>query len=352
MASKGLKNPFETGVSDEGDKVVVLPSNFEELCHQHYLFILYGIVLQQQRYHTIPVEKKITLRHKPDDSMTVYLKAFGIIVSTGQIPELPKSKGQVWKGVASAVLLWLQGQPKLDVSLTKISQAPHPAKVLFDDIWGANYPVEKKILDHIIHYIRSLKIGDESNLRSFVLPEEQLISDKGLNLDLESELILGPEKLLITNYLSRNGSAPTYKLVHPETLNLPGLVDLQVTIAQRQKALKSCKDAVKTTVSNRITSCYNPYKGNKRNQARKLPIGQLITAIKGTADYHAFNPTVLFPLVGVASLPFEKPPGFSSDQMVALSEKVLHQLTGVHVPEDIAASLSAGYLQYLSEYNS
>jgi hypothetical protein len=211
--------------------------------------------------------------------------------------------------------------------------------------------MEKRLLDFVIFTIRKMSLAD-SNFLNYLIPVDQLTADKGLGLDLSSELLLQSEKLFVENALSLLNIPLSINLRYGENVTPQVLLELQQLISQRQKDLKKAKDMIKTCVSNRVVACYAPFKGNKRAQALKVPIGQLAAQIRGTEHSRPFNPTILLPLCGASSFPSSLVAGSGEEQVAELVNQVKQSLLSRGVHQDIAASLSTGYGQYLSEYIS
>jgi hypothetical protein len=246
----------------------------------------------------------------------VFLKSFGILPITREIPEIPSKKGNIWKGIASAVRVWLIGQEKIDMSLFRINDAPHPSDVLFGDMWGTNYPTEKRMLDHVIHYIRTEKISSKG-IMSYLKPWDQIVHLKGLVLDYNSELLSSNEVLLIKEYLKLNGLQDRDAKQSEDFQNdIVGIQSLCSFIIHRQKTLKNSKDFIKGLISDRITSVYKPYQGREKEKIKKVPVKNLIEKIKGSDDYRPFNPTRLCSLMNITPMPsvFVKNTDFLSKQ--------------------------------------
>jgi hypothetical protein len=295
-----LKNPWDISL---GDNLILLPKNYQELYKDNYLVTLFLSVINLEKIDIQVSERDYTSRLKMTPSNETFLKSFGILPLTGKIPEIPNQKGNIWKGIASSVRIWLLGQEKVDMSLFRIGDAPHPADVLFGDVWGTNYPVEKRMLDHIIHFIRT-KVTDSNGIRSYLKPRDQIIHAKGLNLDLESDMISSVELVTIRACLNLQGIEEKSTLYFTNYNNdLSAISQICQQILERQKKLKGPKDIIKGIISDRITATFQPYQGREREKAKKIPIKNLIEKVKNTEHFRAFNPTRFISLIGMGPLP-------------------------------------------------
>jgi hypothetical protein len=300
MVSQELKNPWD--MSTGKDKVIILPSNYQQLYKDNYLIALFLNIIHNEGYKYQVCNVEYITRLKLTTQNTIFLKSFGLFPLTGKIPSIPNQKGYIWKGISSSLRLWLIAKKKVDISLFKVKDAVHPAVQIFGDIWGASYPMEKKMLDHIIHYIRLIK--ESNGISDYLIPIDQIAANKGLHLDYTSDVVREVEKSYIKNSLQLLKIEPRwdgskFKISN----NLDGIFALEEEILNRQKLIKEPKDIIKGIISDRVISVFAPYKDKNRDKARKTPIKDLITNLKGTEYYRSFNPVRWFQILGLSPLP-------------------------------------------------
>jgi len=342
IASKALSKPFET-TNLEGQDLILLPKNMNELMGQHYLFSLYTTALLQAGFVAVPSDVTYNTRMKPDQGNDIFLKSWGIFLATKKMPAIPKTRGTVYKGITSSIHCYLQGLTGIDSSLTRVNDAVNPVTYVFGDVWGTNYPVEKRILDHMIHMLRTDKRIDPT-WSDILLPKEQMKKGKGLDLDLSSELITEVERMFVKNYCATINLQVTSTLPEFETMNKTNFLSLQDYIKARQKALKDIKALIKHTESNRVTACYADMDKATKRKAVKQPIRELVDNLKHTNQYGAFNPTVWFSLLNVAPLSAQ---GYGSEEKnTAQCDKAFNVLV-TKGPESMATNILTGYLGYL-----
>jgi hypothetical protein len=300
VVSQQLKKSWDTGLVN-GVQTVLLPKNIDDLAGKSYLVNLYLYCLYQLGYEAERGNDEWFPKQKEDQRNEQFLRAFGIIVVTDDLPELPSNHGLVWKGICSSLNIWLNGQHNVDKSLFKTRRAVHPCEQIFGDIWGKNYPVQKKMLDTVIHYIRTKKTfnGDISEL---LLPQETIISEKGLNIEWSSDLVSPIEETLIQECLDMENVPRKSNVNFSNIKSITDVVNLTKDILVRNKSTKKFKDTIRSITSVRMTSVFSPYKGKSRDKARKKPIRELIDDIKGSIEYGAFNPSVWVKLIHVAPI--------------------------------------------------
>jgi hypothetical protein len=196
--------------------------------------------------------------------------------------------------MASAFECWRTGQKEYDADLFKTKGAPMPSYFIFGDVWGKNYPVEKRLLDHIIHYIRTLSPG--GTIGSCMVSKEKIVVDKGLNFRYDSELISAEEKAIVDAYLFKKGINKEYVLEISDSMTAGESLKLAKKIRARQNEIRRIKSTLKKITSSRIEACFAPYKGAQRRKMAKVPVKDLVLRIKHSDFYRAFNPTLCFEL--------------------------------------------------------
>jgi hypothetical protein len=299
VVSQQLKKSWDTGLVN-GTQTVLLPKNIDNLVQNNYLVKLYLFCLDKMGYEAEVGTEEWSSKQKEDLRMNQFLRAFGISVINDEIPDLPSSHGLVWKGIASSINIWLIGQHGVDKSLFKVRQAIHPCTQLFGDVWGKNYPVEKKMLDTVIHYLRSKKMT--GNISKLLLPKETIISEKGLNLEWSSDLVSAIEDSLLNEILDIEKIDKKYNIDFQKVKTIDDVKSLTIEILNRNKAIKKTKDTIKTVTSYRMTSIYSPFKGKNRDKARKRPVRELIDEIKHTQEYETFNPSIWTKIIGISPM--------------------------------------------------
>jgi hypothetical protein len=300
--SKELSKPFETGVRD-GVKLVALPSNISQLINDSYLVKLYITCLDLEGYEYIELKVNEHLKLKEASIVNNYLRAFGIPLASGKIPPHPKTHGTVTKGITSAVKFYLEGKKGFDISLTRVKNVAHPAIEVFGDIWGKGYPMEKRMLDHIIHYYRNtFRCSDD--LTSYFLPQDVINKEKGLNLSLNEGPISSIEISLIKEILLKEDIPEKFKGDIRKCASRSEVLRFQQEISDRQTRLREFKRFLDHVTSERVTAAYQPLKSEKKtSKKRKAPISELIDDLKGTIEYSVFNPTVWLKLIKLQPLP-------------------------------------------------
>jgi hypothetical protein len=347
IVSRGLNKPWD--IATDGDiKIILLPRNIEELMQKHYLFRLYLAILMKEGYKAHYSEQNYSTRMRQDMNIDIYLKSFGMLPETGCLPDLPKNKGYVWKGIASAIDVYLNGQKNLDRSLMKVSNAPIPSTVVFGDAWGKNYPTEKYMLDRIIHYIRQMTIV-QGKLGNVLISKEKIISDKGLNVSIKSDLITDSEKSFIEWWVQKEKMQLEFELDIPDMDGVELIYHVQSLIRERQKSVKRIKDLLKTVSSRRVTACFSPYKGARRKQVQKVPIKDLKDEIKGTKEWEAFNPTVWVQLYGLSPISSYAPQNEAQDEKLTKAQDALFSaLVAAGCNESTVMGLLTEHNKYLS----
>jgi hypothetical protein len=347
MVANELKNPFDMS-SREDNKLVILPKNYQELYKSNYLFTLFLNIIHDQKYTIQTCDKEYNTRLKLTPQNDVFLKSFGICALTREIPVIPSQKGMIWKGIASAVRLYLVAQPKLDISLFKVKEAVHPATQLFGDIWGQSYPIEKKLLDYIIH---SIRVNTKpSGLLQYLIPLDQLSANKGLHVEFDSDVITEVEKSYIIAILRTLEINPIHRIELLKLSNdLNGIQSLEEEILERQKSIKYIKDIIKSIISDRVTACFSPYEGKARDKARKIPIKELQRNLEGNDKFRAFNPSRWFSVMKITPLPSFKTDLSKNENLLLQIKNFQGSLSHAGIPDDVVASIYQEYQIFLTK---
>jgi hypothetical protein len=347
IISSNLEKPWDT---DSVSKQIVLPSNYEELVANNYLIRLVLHVLMEQEYTIIVGNSEWNSRLTWSAESNYFMQAVGLVILSEEPVNLPNSKGILWKGIASAMKTWIQGQKGMDLSLSKVATAPGIVQHILGDTW-TNYPKEKKLLDFVVHYIRVMPMP-RCNLKSVILPKEKITLNKGLDFSLKSDLVSTVEKEFIELVLDKR-----YHIKESQDyLDISRMENrltwsaLQEGITERQKSIREPKDLFKNVVSDRVKSCFDPYKGNARKKAAKKPIRSLITEIKGTESFTAFNPSIWFTLIkGCTKLPDKRSTFANEEMQVNLISQTEYVLIGALGETPIITNILLEYTQYLKD---
>jgi hypothetical protein len=295
-------------------------------------------------YVAVPGRSTFSTRLSKDQGVEIYLQSFGILLLNRTWPDIPKTKGSIYKGITSALHTFLSEKTGVDITLTRVAQSPSPATVVFGDVWGKSYPTEKKILDFVIHVLRTK--CEPANLPNIYLPIAQIAKDKGLNLDFSSDVISDQERVLLQEICALNSLSPVIDWELAENPTLKDIIKLGESVALRQKAIKAIKSCVRNLESSRMTAIYAPYDKAAKKKALKIPVKSLIAEIKHTEHYGAFNPTAVLTLVGQAPLPVGGLTG--NDEKVAQTLLAFTQsLSAKRILISSVDSCLAEYQQYL-----
>jgi hypothetical protein len=298
-----LKDSFDTSPVE---KHILLPANIHELVESNYLVRLYIHCVSTEGYTSQVGTQKWVSRLPRNEMHETYLKAFGVLLVSNKVEPLPKNRGMVYKGVAASYHYWLSGAKGIDMSLTKVAKIQHPTDVLIGEN-SKNYPVEKRMLDHLIHRYRQLELPD-AIIDDLMLSTQQVIKDKGLSVKLDSQTLLDAEKVFVEDVFSSMYKVPlnvySGNFTMGDDLTRESMVLISQGIRDRQKTLRPYKDIYKAITSDRIQAIYAPFKGAAaKKKAAKVPIKTLMTDVRTLHEnVMAFNPTRFLTLIGEASV--------------------------------------------------
>jgi hypothetical protein len=242
----------------------------------------------------------------------------------------------------------MQGQRDIDLNLFVFKGAKHPNLILFGDMWGKTYPVEKQMLDHIIHYLRQKKFA--GNYRDYAISTDGIINDYGLRLDLKNELITRSELAYINANLEMAGWKDELRLPAHDWKNLNDIHSFQAEVRKLQKKLKPFKNLIATLVNERVTACFSPYQGKERQKARKRRITELRDQLKGSNEYAAFNPSMVFQLNGVPRLPPAHPEQLEQENFQKLLNETKEKLITRDLDGLLVDAILQDYYIFLGEY--
>jgi hypothetical protein len=345
-----------TNVWDEkivgDDRYIILPKNIEDLCKTEYLYALYVQSLYRLNYKFLTSDKEYTCRLPNDSQRNIFLKAFGLILTTGQLPKIPSNAGTVRKGISSSLQIYAEGQEGIDKSLYKIKGVASITEHVLGTAWGQTFKIEKKILDHIIHAIRVLPL-QEAGLHPFLKSIEVIKEEKGLNLNLKSELITNNEQGLIKAYLNLDKIEEDYPLdLKDKDGKFKNEKAIKDEISERQKSIRKPKSIIKKIVSSRLSACYAPLSSLKKKEqdsAKKLPILKLKERLEGTTDFSEFNPTRWFELFDLPSIPGSWALNASPADLEARCLNMYDSLVATGVPKTVVTSVLDEFYEFISK---
>jgi hypothetical protein len=342
LSEKVLTTPFQT-VTKGANTFIALPSNYEEMVEDNLFFQILNKLIVDGVYSPVTIDKTFTPRLKLGSAETTFLKAFYYQTFSNTMIKLPTRKSQLYHGLMSAQKIILSAIPDLDISLYKQKSAKLPSTVIFGDPYGKNYPVEKKILDKMIHTMRTNKINCEFFCN--LIPLNEIIKDKGLKVDTSSDLLSEDEKAAAKSLLRDIGQ---FEL--PDESDFKSerhAIDFQKSIRDFQKKVKVIKIGINTIVSERITACFAPYSGSARIKAKKEKISTLIDNAKSDSVYYkAFNPSMVNLLVGRPRQITQFPEAWGNDRITGFMDNFVNLLLN-DFDQVIADNIAATYFRYL-----
>jgi len=344
-----VNKPFQTYVSDSTLRVCI-PKNFEELVEANWLFRLYNSVLIKQGYKSnFSTENFNTKLKTPSIDERLYLEALGVVCFSDTVPLLPRRKTTIYKGYVSGMKLWISHQKNIDSNLIKASQSISPVKYLLGDDYGRGYPNEKKIIDHIINFIKNRSFRDSEYLSNYLLSKNEIVNHYKLFIDIKNQLVTPAEKDWINSSLDVSGHNKwnyDMKLV----VSANAIRSLLKSVHAEQKELKPYKKLLSSMISSRISAAFSPYseKEKKKIKIKKTPLKALIEKVKGTVGYSAFNPTVVFTLNKMPQLQAYYPSSEENRQQVkADMDSLLSHRFGKNIDQYLFQNIFAEYSTYL-----
>lgn len=243
----------------------------------------------------VNIDKPFQSKLKLGAQEEIFLKAFTFQTFSNVCIDLPKKKNKISEGLLSAQKFIISAKDNIDMSLFKQCKAKNPSTAIFGDVYGKEYPVEKKILDKMIHLLRTQAY--EIKLHNYLIPKGEIIKNKGLAVTVTSDLLTESEKAAANCLKNQVGE---FEFPNPDDLiSFVHCEEFQKNISSFQKKLKALKTGIDTIVSERVTACFAPYKGAARTRAKKENILTLIANAKEDKEtYTSFNPSMIFLLAG------------------------------------------------------
>lgn len=220
----------------------------------------------------------------------------------GHIPKFAKNlKPNIKQGVSEAVRRILTNR-NVSTEFVRMDAIGRIADHVFGNAWATKHPIEKKILDKIIHMV-SITDGDVSHLHSWFLSKEEIMKNAGIKLvhknnfisEFEIKLIEGDFKTAIE--VVDNFKGPQDTSDHFGHADIDNLIkysrDYVNYVHHCQKVMKEYKSLCKQIVDERSSFIFTTPANNKLKKAKK-PINELIANIKDTHDYvKLFSPSRL-----------------------------------------------------------
>jgi hypothetical protein len=347
VSSSGeIKLPFQTMIK-AGQTFVGLPSNFEENCEKQYLFRAVSKLIEKGVYHTVHLEKTYSSKLKLGASEELFLKGFILQVFNKTLVELPSSKTPLYHGILAAQKYIISAKDNLDITLFKQCHAKQPSAYIFGDVYGKDYPIEKKILDKLIHILRTWEY--EVDVQKYLIPWNEVVKEKGLSIDLSSDTLEEDEKSYIRLLIEENKMQAQLES-YSGLRTLDDVLKFQGLMQKDQKALKQIKTCIDTMVSERITACFAPYQGAARQKARKIKLSILMENAKSDKDqFKHFNPTMVLIARGVPRMIDTIPASWSNEDIDSFLLKTRTIITGtLSASESISQSIFVRYRRYLN----
>jgi len=269
------------------NKEIGVPSNYDKLIEQSYLYLLILAVCKSEGYKLIATGKVHQPRFVTNKAIEATLKGFGLPLISKVIPKCPDLKGYSKDGIMSCVNHIIQGKKGVRGDLFKCHSARHIAQIVLGSVWAKDSPVEKNILDSLISYAR--KNVSDRNIHTYLVSMEQLKNIYGIKLNLhKSDLFTTQEQKLLDLYLE---TIELNDLKYDDNDDITSVsAHVNTSFNELQKKLKDYKTFTQSVISKRLEACFEPYpKGKKRDQARKTPIKQHLANVRSN------NPLVLVP---------------------------------------------------------
>jgi hypothetical protein len=342
ITEKELTTPFQT-ITKEGTTYVALPSNYAELVENNYFFKILNKLIVNDVYKPVKIDKTYVCRLKIGAPELTFLKAFAFQTFSNNMEPLPVKKTQLYHGLASAQKIILCAIKDLDISLYKQKNAKTASTVIFGDPYGKNYPIEKKILDKMIHTLRTSPF--DCKFYDNFIPMNEIVKDKGLKVDTSSDLLTEDEIAAANLLMEKIGK---FELPNEQDMKTSAhAIEFQKHIQDFQKKVKTIKIGIGTIVSERITACFSPYTGSARIKAKKEKITTLIANAKTDKEYFkAFNPSMVLLLVGKPRQISQIPQNWGKEQFTDFINK-FEEIIDEVFDEDLGTNIAATYIRYL-----
>jgi hypothetical protein len=269
---KGIrKEPFKLYREDK-NTVCYLPNNYKELIKKSYLYELYVGVLEMEGYKfALLPETGYQSKFLTQQSMEAVLKGFGIILCNKVIPELPKSNKSLYsKGIFCALKHYYSTQNNFDPKFWRFRKAAHLSTYILKDVWGKNYPVEKYIIDQLISILRKRKF-QESNLHTYLLPNETIRDENGLNLKkVSSDLFTEGERALIDLYTdSKLKTFRVFKIAKFSNQISFDFGAIKYEVQSIQDMIRHYKKSVKIIEDDRLRAVYTSMTARDKQKKQK-----------------------------------------------------------------------------------
>lgn len=277
------------------NKEIGVPTNWENLVNQSYLYILILKVCENQGYKLLSTGVQHQPRFVTNNSIEAILKGFGIPLLSKRVPEHPTLKGYSKEGIYICLNHWLAAKKNVRSDIFKFHGSRHIAQAVLGSVWAKDSPIEKNILDNLISYGRS-NIAD-GHISTYLVSTEELDKIFGIKTNLhKSDLFSVNEQTLINAFIEM---LPFEDFKQDKDMTLPELSEgVLKKYSTNQKLLREYKNLISSVISTRINQCYSPYKGKERDKQRKVPIRTHLERIKKDAvEAYSLHPKEIIRLV-------------------------------------------------------
>jgi hypothetical protein len=209
-----------------------------------------------------------------------------------------QNKGYLWS--ISEMICSHKG---IDSSMIKHRKGKHPHIVLFGDMAAKAHPIEKKLVDMIIHQVRAMHLHAKDDITDFVLSHEEIVKNKGLDLSIENQVLSPNEILYVKSYMELQQIPRKCPAMWLEKYNLKDLIRITDEIEKRQYLIRDVKRLLEEVTSARVSALFEYHKSKRTKNYQKIKIKTLIEMSENTPPYGAFNPTKLLALQRLPILP-------------------------------------------------
>jgi len=314
------------------------------------LIHLYLTLIQKEGYEYTVLETDYNPRHRPTAAALSFIKSFGVAAISGVVPAFPKTTGAVSRGIICSIYNIVKGIEGVDLSLFKLTKVSNPSVEVFGDVWGKNYPEEKRMLDYIVHFYRTQKsIKWDIEISKYMINPDQIAQNKGLDVDVNDELLCEEEREFANSIFKSKNSTAICSRDRLKCNDFETLKTVQEYIKERQKRIRQYKETLKTILSSRVLVCYESVKHlPKTSKARQAPIRDLKADVEYTREYKVFNPTRLGRFYNVTPL-IDFPPNDDKEEDLyhVDKERFVNQCVVAGVSKPTAQNLVNAHTEYL-----
>jgi hypothetical protein len=269
-----------------------IPNNIESLVKTSYLYVAYIKSCDFNKIRMVAVDSDYQHMYSATPEREMFLKGLTSVIINNGLPNHKDAGNKHWfLGVGCAIHYMVKQIKNFKPELFNFGRVTTASTEYFGDPWGGKFKTEKRMLDSVLSCFQKIAIN-WGNLQTWRVSSQRIRERYRISEKLHENPVINEaeRKWIVTDFNNELHAFEDVKFEAKWTTEKEYL-DWQNHLFKSLKAFNQYKSFVDNLVDKRLKAVYSFGNKKKQRARKKVPIGELINAMKGTSEYlDTFNP--------------------------------------------------------------